>query len=185
MTIEMISNSKILIVLGGEDMRDFELEYDTMSLSDPHSRKILSRLLSLACTKTGISTEDKNMVVEALPYPDGCLILLTLEARRKPKIYKVKRKIPSLCVTFDTAENLIRAVVNLKDRENIPDNSLYYYDNKYYLIVKGGAVPKGVMYVLREFAEKIVHSNLNSVRIEEKAKLLINSNAHQKLAQYF
>lgn len=51
MTIDKIKSNKILITLCDEDMRDFSLDYDTLSLYDNHSRKILMRILQIACLK--------------------------------------------------------------------------------------------------------------------------------------
>ena len=81
MTIEQIDSGKVMILLKNSDMKDFALEYSSLSFSDPHSRRILTRLLSLACSKTGVSAKNKKMFVEALPHKNGCLILLTLKEK--------------------------------------------------------------------------------------------------------
>ena len=54
MTIDRIKSNKILITLGNEDMRDFSLDYDTLSLYDSHCLKIIMRILQVACFKTDI-----------------------------------------------------------------------------------------------------------------------------------
>ncbi len=99
MTIEQIDTGKVMIVLGSSDMKDFSLEYKTLSFSDPHSRKILSRLLTLACTKTGLSIENKKMLVEALPHKSGCLILLTLKPKTRSG-FTGSRSPKNACVVF-------------------------------------------------------------------------------------
>lgn len=185
MTIEQIDSSKILIVLGDKDMRDFALEYGTMSFDDPHSRKILGSILTLACTKTGMSTKGKRMLVEALPHPDGCLILLTLEANRKPRVYKIKRKKRAVCAVFENAEELIRASVVLKNNINVPENSLYFYGDKYYLILDSIYIPCSVMRVLREFSLKVIQSNIFSARIKENGRLILKGKAHCLIGKHF
>ena len=85
MTIDKIKSNKILITLCDEDMRDFSLDYDTLSLYDSHSRKILMRILQIACFKTDIEIKDKRMIVEALPTVDGCMLLLTVEDKKRKK----------------------------------------------------------------------------------------------------
>lgn len=85
MTIDKIKSNKILITLCDEDMRDFSLDYDTLSLYDSHSRKILMRILQIACFKTDIEIKDKRMIVEALPTVDGCMLLLTVEDKNRKK----------------------------------------------------------------------------------------------------
>lgn len=83
MTIDKIKSNKILITLCDEDMRDFSLDYDTLSLYDSHSRKIPMRILQIACFKTDIEIKDKRMIVEALPTVDGCMLLLTVEDKKR------------------------------------------------------------------------------------------------------
>ena len=61
MTIEQLDSCRVLIVLKAEDMRDFSLEYNTLSFSDAHARRILSRLLTLACSKTGMDVTNKKI----------------------------------------------------------------------------------------------------------------------------
>ncbi|MGN0487922.1 MAG: adaptor protein MecA [Ruminococcus sp.] len=185
MTIEQIDSSKVLIVLGDKDMRDFALEYGTMSFDDPHSRKILGSILTLACTKTGISTKGKRMLVEALPHPDGCLILLTLEVIRKPRVYKIKRKKRAVCAVFENVEELIKVSAVLKNNKSVPENSLYFYDEKYCLIIESFHIPCSVMRVLREFSVNIFQSKISVARIKENGRLILESKAHCLIGQYF
>ena len=72
MTIDKIKSNKILITLCDEEMRDFSLDYDTLSLYDSHSRKILMRILQIACFKTDIEIKDngKGYDVESIATPD-------------------------------------------------------------------------------------------------------------------
>ena len=54
MTVNRLSDNRVLIILCGKDMEEFSLKYDTMDLEDLHSRKILMRLMQVACRKSGI-----------------------------------------------------------------------------------------------------------------------------------
>lgn len=185
MTIEQIDSSKVLIVLGSKDMRDFALEYRTMSFEDPHSRKILGSILSLACTKTGISAKGRRMTVEALPHPDGCLILLTLEDSRKRRVYKIKRRTQAVCAVFENAENLIRAASALGGGGKAPDSSLYYYRDKYCLIFDSLYIPHCVMNILGEFSQRIIPGSVTAARVRENGKEIIDSDAHNRIREYF
>ena len=131
MTIEQIDPGKVMIVLGSNDMKDFSLEYNTLSFKDPHSRKILSRLLTLACSKTGMSIDNKKMLVEALPHKSGCLILLTLKPKTKRRVYRVKKPDRILCAVFPDVESLIGASLALNKK--LPHNlhgPVNYADDK-------------------------------------------------------
>ncbi len=171
MTIEQIDSSKVMILLGCDDMKDFSLEYDTLGFSDPHSRRILSRLLRLACNKTGMSVSNKRMYVEALPHKSGCLILLTLTEKSKRRIYKIKKSDKSYCCIFQNAEALINASVALK-RFVIPSGKVFLLDDKYYLIIDIMPLSLYLMSELEEFSDAYVCSKPACARIAENGKEL-------------
>lgn len=185
MIIEQIDNSKVLIVLGGNDMQDFSLEYDTLSFDDPHSGKILKRLLTLACTKTGISTEDKKILVEAVPQQKGCVILLTLLPKVSRKIYRIKKQKTSLCFIFEDAEALISAAKVLCKSLMPPENSVYLLDDKYVVVIEGIIENKRYLSRLREFSHKALQGKIHSARVRENGKLLAEENGIKVIGKYF
>lgn len=60
MTIEQIDSNRILIALCDDDMKSFSLEFESMTLSDPHVKEMIQRLLKFASNETGISVKTKN-----------------------------------------------------------------------------------------------------------------------------
>ena len=169
MTIEQIDRSKVMIVLGSNDMKDFSLEYNTLSFSDPHSRKILSRLLTLACSKTGMSIDNKKMLVEALPHKSGCLIVLTLKPKTKRRVYRVKKPDKCLCCIFGGVDGLINSAVALKG--SLPDNRVYFFNNKYYLLIEGNT-SLYTLARLEEFSDCYMCSKTAAARVAEAGKEL-------------
>lgn len=167
MTIEQIDSGKVMIVLGSNDMKDFSLEYSTLSFNDPHSRKILSRLLTLACSKTGMSIENKKMLVEALPHKSGCLILLTLKPKTKRRIYRVKKPDRCLCCIFKDADSLIDAAVALGAR--LPENIIYSFNDKYYLLIEEN-ISLGALARLEEFSDCYVCSKIAAAKVGEAGR---------------
>ena len=81
MTIEQIDSNRILIALCDDDMKSFSLEFESMTLSDPHVKEMIQRLLKFASNETGISVKNKKMLIEAIPYINGCLFLITLSQK--------------------------------------------------------------------------------------------------------
>lgn len=171
MTIEQIDSSKVMILLGCDDMKDFSLEYETLGFSDPHSRRILSRLLKLACNKTGMSVNNKRMYVEALPHKSGCLILLTLTEKNKRRVYKIKKSDKSYCCIFKDVEALIGASIALK-KFPLPKGSVFLQDKKYYLIIDTMPLSLYLMSALEEFSDAYVCSKTTCARIAENGKEL-------------
>lgn len=173
MTIEQIDSGKVMIILGCDDMKDFSLEYDTLGFSDPHSRRILSRLLKLACTKTGLSVNNKRMFVEALPHKSGCLILLTLTEKHSRKVYKIKKSDKSCVCIFYDVEALIQASVAIK-KFPAANGKIYFCDGKYYLIIETLPLSLNLMSALEEFSDAYVCSKPACARIAENGKDLGN-----------
>ena len=63
MTIEQIDSNRILIALCDDDMKSFSLEFESMTLSDPHVKEMIQRLLKFASNETGISVKNKKMLI--------------------------------------------------------------------------------------------------------------------------
>ena len=167
MTIEQIDSGKVLIMLKNSDMKDFSLEYGTMGFDDPHSRRILSRLLSLACSKTGLNARNKKMVVEALPHKSGCLILLTLKEKKR-RVYRIKRSDKLFCCVFDDAEALLSALDNA---EGLPESELLLYEGGYYLLAPE-KLSSRLAFILGEFSETYYCSKIRAAKLREAGKPL-------------
>lgn len=182
MTIEQLDSCRVLIVLKAEDMRDFSLEYNTLSFSDAHSRRILSRLLTLACSKTGMDVTNKKMLVEALPHKNGCLILLTLSPKKKRKSYKIKRDRKKLCCIFKDVDGLLDASMALRGKI-LPRNRAYRLKEKYYLIIDSRPVSLSALGTLTEFCETVSCSPAAAARIEENGRLIADGNAVRKIGE--
>ena len=167
MTIEQLDGERVLILLGSGDMKDFALEYDTLSFSDTHSRKILSRLLTLACLKTGLSCADKKMLVEAVPQDGGCIILLTLKPKRR--LYRIKRRQKCVCAVTDDVDDLMSAAEALGGI--IPDAEVFIYSEKYVILTESYTSLK-TMSALYEYTDCFFVPVHNAAKVREHGKSL-------------
>lgn len=176
LTVDKINHNKILITLCGEDMRNFALDYGTLSLYDSHSRRIIMRILNLACFKTGIETQNKSMFVEALPLEKGCAFLLTLVDRSR-HFYRIKGTQKSVCYRLGGSRNFLDAMEKLY-RQNVccNKNSAYLYRDSYYLIFDYPSVPKKLRLVLGEYAERC-GGNIFAAKLRESGKEICRTNA--------
>ncbi len=173
MTIEQLDESKVLISLCSEDMDDFKLRFSDMSFCSEHSKRILLRLLQLACNRAGVSFERKTVLMEALPHNSGCLLLLTMMEKSRRKTYRVKKIKEYPCFVFDNAENLLSAAENLQMRSiSLHGNSLWLLKGKYYLMFDYPFVRNDVCALLREYASKLSYTFVGISRIKEAGKLL-------------
>ena len=189
MTIDKIKSNKILITLCDEDMRDFSLDYDTLSLYDSHSGKILMRILQIACFKTDIDItytilengldieiKDKRIVVEALPTVDGCMLLLTVEDKKRKK-YRLQNGKKCSCYDVGNSKNFLD-VIQLLYKQNVccNKNSAYEKDGVYYLIFDYPAVPKRFKRILHEYGVRC-GDNIFAANLRENAQEICRSNA--------
>lgn len=187
MIIEQIDSSKVLISLCNTDMEDYQLEFSTMDLENPHSKKILMRLLGIVCNKTGLSTKNKQLLLETLPLESGCLILVTF-MDNKPKItkYRIKNQHNSLCFIFENSDNFINAVTLLYN-ENIyfRSSKAYLFGKKYYLIFDRCPVPHKAKRILSEFGKRKPCNRIFLSALYEGGKTLCKSNAIDVIGKSF
>lgn len=166
-------------------MQNFSLEYNSLSFDDPHSRKILRRLLILACTKTEICTKDKKMLIEAVPQDKGCLILITLIPHQNRKIYRIKRQKKTLCFIFNDIEKLISASIALSKIPIHPKNSVYSMNEKYVVVMEDVVENNFYLSLVTEFSDKILVGKIHAARVKENGKLLADNNGIKTIGAYF
>lgn len=179
MTIEQIDNERILIALCDDDMKSFSLEFESMTLSDPHVKEMIQRLLKFASIETGISVKNKRMLIEAIPYVNGCLFLITLTQKtRKRKIYKIKNIRPFI-IGFIETEDMLRciSIVYKSDVKHI-HSDLYKFGSRYFLIIRPiRGISRRLEAFLYEYGEKISGGNLTISKLREYGKILAKDNA--------
>ena len=187
MIIEQIDSSKVLISLCKGDMQDYKLEFSNMDLVEPHSKKILERLLSIVCNKTGLSTKNKRLVMEAVPLDNGCLILVTfMDIKPKKTKYRIKKHKTTVCFVFDNTENFINAI-SLLYRENIYFRGCkaILYNKMYYIIFDGCPVATKAKRILSEFGSRKSCSFTLLSALKEAGVYLCESNAVDVIGKAF
>lgn len=179
MKISQLSNTKVLISLCSEDMKSFELEFDNMSFSDPHSKKIISRLLNLARTSGSIDSSNKTILCEALKSDDGCVLLVSFnEDNNTRKKYRIKRIREYPCYRFLCAEDLLTAIEKLYSTDLFfYNNSAYLYNDCYYLVFDYPVVARKTHKILSEYGTAVKGTKPFVARLHESALALSQGNA--------
>ncbi len=178
MTIEQLDERKVLISLGSDDMKSFELEFENMSFYSEHSKRVLLRLLQLACMKAGISSRSKSVLMEALPHKSGCLLLVTMLEEKSRKTYKVKRVTSQVCFEFESAEAMLSAAQELfLSKQKLKNNSLWLSQGRYYLIFDYPWVHRGISEIAGVYGVQCKCTRIQISRIKESGKLLHEGNA--------
>ena len=186
MTIKKLNSTKVLITLKREDMRDFELSFDKISLKDEHSKKILTRLLKLACLNTGMQFNGNRFFIEALPNDMGCLLLISVVEGKKRKIYRIKKYTTRLCYRFDSATDMMNAISALYEMKGYYySNSMYMQNDKYYLVFEYPNISNRLKILLSEYASKISADDIFISRLNEYSKVISKNNAIKELGKFF
>lgn len=183
MTVDKLAENRVLIILCDKDMADFALDFESLSLNEIHSRRILLRIMQLACRKTGIETAGKSISIEALLFEGECYLLVTaLEKRRRT--YKLKKCDNCVCYLLGESGNFLDTIEKLY-RENVycNRNSAYLYENRYYLIFDYPSLPKKIRKVLSEYGEKCGGS-ITAAKIRENGRNLCSHNAIVRIGQH-
>ena len=185
MNIEQIDTSRIIISLADKDMEQFSVTFETLSLDELHSREVLKELLNYASIKTGVSFNDKKILIEAMQYEHGCILLITFNDNKKRKIYRIKRCIDSYIFTFGSVEDFlscIKAVYNIKDNKFL--SSAFVYNGFYYLSIQSASALKNkYLRTISEFCLQTNRGNICLASLREHAKLLSDKNAIETIGK--
>lgn len=183
MTVDKLAENTVLIILCDKDMQDFSLDYNSLSLNDLHSRKILMRIMRLACFKTGIEISGKSILLEALSLEKECYLIVTVDEKRR-RTYKIKNGADSLCYNLGSSGNFLDAVEMLY-RQNVccNKNSAYVCNNEYFLLFDYPALPKKLKTVLSEYARP-AGGSIAAAGIRENGKPLCINNAIARIGKY-
>lgn len=180
MNIEQIDESRVLITLCDEDMENYSVSFESLSLSDNHTRSVLKKLMYYASDRTGISFEKKHILIEALRYEHGCILLFTVsEKSGKKKIYRIKYYNDSYIFTFENAEALlscIQALYLMNDSRFA--SSVYFRKDRYYLVINSPAAlkPKYIC-TISEFCTHQFRGRIHTAVLREHAKPVYEKNA--------
>ena len=181
MNIEKIDTSRILISLCARDMEKYDVTFESLNFSETHSRTVLKEIMACASAKTGVDFDNKRIMIEALKYENGCLLLFTLSSKKK--IYRARYYDNSYIFTFDSAENFLscmKSLYHLKKDHFL--SSAYLYQEKYYLVIEPSSRLK-VKYIdiAKEFCDNYRKNCLLNGFLAEHAKVLKLHDAVQSI----
>lgn len=187
MTIEQIDSSKVLIALCNQDMKDYELEFDSMGFENTHSKKVLNRFITMVCNKTGLSTNNKKLLMEALPHQNGCLILVTFMEKRIPRTkYRIKKPKENTCFCFENTDDFLKAILLIYN-ENIYVRSsrAYLFKKEYYLVFDYYPIPQIAKRILNEYGKRKKCTRAFLSALKEAGKTICDKNAVDTIGKAF
>ena len=183
LTVNRLSDNRVLIILCGKDMEEFSLKYDTMDLEDLHSRKILMRLMQVACRKSGIETIGKRINIEALSLESDCYLLITVKDKKR-RTFRMKQKGKSICYMLGNGSRFLDTIEILY-KQNIccNKNSAYVLNGKYYHILDYPSIPQKLKMTLSEYAERC-SGRIVTAKIRENGTPICTQNAILQIGKF-
>ena len=186
MNIEQIDDKKVILSLTNEDMKKLNMDIDTISISKKHSRAVINKLLTYVSRDIGLSFKNKRIIIEALQYNGGCILLISTSEKNKRKTYRMTRYQGERIFVFDELQSLltcIRELYRIVDTEM--KSSIYYDENNYYLLLYGFSVFK-IKYTktIQEWCIRNCSGEYFSYTLGEHSSLLWKENALEHIGQY-
>lgn len=207
MKIEKLTENKIRIIVNLDDLKDKNIDLQSLMSNSLDSQNLLVELLHEAEKKVGFNTENCKILIEALATQDGLFVFTITKFKPekdnpvpKNKTVCIKRKTVNLdtnnaIYSFETFEEFCNycsciANSNLGDLKNFSKNiSLYFYNNTYYLAISDINLKypnlKNFYATISEFAKLVTHSNNFESKLLEHGKVIIKKNAIKKGMDYF
>ena len=194
MKIEKLDENQLKITLDKNDLQSRNIDARSFMYNTPESQDLFWDVIKEAESRFGFSVEESMIYVEAHMNPSGTFTIIVTKQNsstpnsvtNKPKnrlgSYKLKRKpsntsLDNSIYMFSSLESLC-AYSRITKPADIGNNSLYSYDNKYYLLID-----KVNNSSIIEYAQKASIEDIGFSRIKEYGDLLYSKNAIEQIKQ--
>ena len=208
MKIEKLTENKIRVIINAEDLKNNNLDYNTIMEKPIESQKLFLEMLLKAEKEVGFYTEGCKLLVEAFSSSDGFFVFTITKYIEKvtnsPRKLKVtaKKKITNLntqsttsIYKFSTFEAFCDFCLSMHHLQKInfkqlaKNISLYLYNDTYYLIlanINAKYESLSIFYsTIAEFANLVSHSETFKTKLFEHGKALMKRNAIETGIKYF
>lgn len=158
MEIIMISDCKLKVMLGEDDLKQFEIKAEQLDYSNTETKRMFWDILNRAKHQTGFDTDGQRVLVQLYPSKQGgCEMFVTkigllysededdisrynYEEKKNSKTFQTKKEKKHTTAysafAFDTAKAMISVCKRLCELGYIGESSSYICDNgKIYLIL--------------------------------------------------
>ncbi len=178
MNIEKINSEKLLISLCDKELEEYNLTYEGLSFADNQSKRVIQELLIRAESKTGMKLNGRKLMIEAMKYDRGCILLVTVVSRHKRKVYSIKSRSNSYAFRFTDAEEMLSCIEQLYIANERSRKSSILFDSRNYYLILGNSIPSDrFMRITREYANSVQTGKITCSALKEKCTVLAAENA--------
>lgn len=185
MNIEQLDPARILISLCNQDLEQYDVTFDTLDWKERHSRNVIRELLHYAADVTGINLNQKKLMIEALRYDNGCLLLVTIRESPHRKRYRIRRYHQANAFWFSDLDHFLSCIKALYRFPAIRYPSSAFSDKKgYYLIIHSTeGIQSGYLHTVMEFCSGKVNGKWLPAVLSEHGTVLARKNAIQRIGK--
>ena len=208
MKIEKLTENKIRVIVNSEDLKNNNLDYQTIMEKPIESQKLFLEMLLKAEKEVGFYTEGYKLLVEAFSSPDGLFVFTITKYIEKPttpsnkpkvtpkkKIKNVNPKSNTSIYKFSSFEEFcefctaMHNIPNFQSKQLAKTIALYLFNDTYYLILSN--INTESIYIhafystISEFANLASHSETFKMKLLEHGKAIMKRNAIETGIKYF
>lgn len=208
MKIEKISENKIMITLSIHDLKERNLDYNSLSYNSPQTQELFWDVMHQAEVEYGFSGSNAQLFIEASHGPGGNLVITVtrveedgdfesiqkyIKNRFKKSDLKIRKKGKKLSsgifvYSFDEFEDLCIAAKVISDTY-FGDSTLYKGGELFYLILTNTSIastnPEYFDSLMSEYGKKVANTAFIEGYLNEYGMKMIEYDALQILKDYF
>lgn len=191
MILDKIDEKRLLIALSNEDMNFLDITFNQLHWKNDYSREIIKSLLAKAESEIGFASDNKKLLIEAIPQSDGCFVLITLlsnKVNNSRKNYKIKNNFNPFIFFFKDADSIFALIERIyyNDKDfNFVDSSIIEFKNSYYVIFFiNGSISSNMSAIISEYGNFVGKDTILAARIFEKGNVIVKNKAIEKFGKY-
>ncbi len=207
MKIEKLTENKIRVIVNSEDLKNNNLDYQTIMEKPIESQKLFLEMLLKAEKEVGFYTEGCKLLVEAFSSSDGLFVFTITKyvekattppskpkVKPKKKVKQVNPKSTTSIYQFSSFEEFCEfctAIHNTvcQSKQLAKSITLYLFNNTYYLILSNINTDYAYIHsfysTISEFASLASHSETFKMKLLEHGKAIMKRNAIETGIKYF
>ena len=208
MKIEKLTENKSRVIVNSEDLKNNNLDYQTIMEKPIESQKLFLEMLLKAEKEVGFYTEGYKLLVEAFSSSDGVFVFTITKYTEKPAISSNKLKVtpkkkikdvnPKSTTSIYRFSNFeafcefctaIHNTTNIQSKQLAKTIALYLFNDTYYLILSNIHTEYTHIHAfystISEFANLASHSETFKMKLLEHGKSIMKRNAIEMGIKYF
>jgi negative regulator of genetic competence, sporulation and motility len=179
MYIEQVDENKIKATLESDDLKMFGVTYESMDCGDKNTRKMCTRIMSIAKERVGFCLGDAKLLVEAKKVRDNLIVLyLSKESTVKDDPDDLYGQL----VRYNNIDGFLDSCKCFGKYLNILEsNTLYFYNDQYYLYFEvnlSHKIAKDLLHTVLEYGEL---TNLKKDILDEQNECIIASGVIERV----